>query len=334
MKKPNMEEYFTPPNSPPRLETCDSFPRRLSLGDFTSLSSSPRSLSPFRYFLKSSLSRKVQNPLEKGTVNFRRRLGNGACAKIMEAEVNGFVVAVKVYHQFGWTEAQEDAKRELLDMLVNFSHPHIVKTMYYRFDTNVLHVFMERMDGNLREILNTHFSQGAYFSSREVYDILWQIVSGIYYFHTVIRLVHGDIKSENILYCFKNETDRIFKIADFDCAHPSGKECMFGTVEFMSPEVSSRGYISEKSDIWSLGMVLFEMITLELPYREYDRFQLPLMISKGVKPTMPQGRLSSQKSEWDFWLYLFHACTEFDGEKRLSCAAILDKMDAFFRCNF
>merc|ERR1712098_728992 len=91
---------------------------------------------------------------------------------------------------------------------------------------------------------------------------------------------------------------------------------------FMAPEmVASQmrgGVYNEKVDVWSLGMLLFELITLDLPYRrnELNHFELPKQIAQGVKPKVDPA-LAKNASLAPLWK-LFEQLTEVDAERRLS----------------
>jgi serine/threonine protein kinase len=98
-----------------------------------------------------------------------------------------------------------------------------------------------------------------------------------------------------------------------------------GTPEFMAPEMvasqKGNGSYDEKVDVWSIGMVLFELLTLDVPYRlnGLSRFELLDAVASGVRPTVDaalQKKVALRKL-WKLWNKL----TEFDAERRLSAAA-------------
>lgn len=98
-----------------------------------------------------------------------------------------------------------------------------------------------------------------------------------------------------------------------------------GTPQFMAPEIfyKEASTYNEKVDIWSCGMILYELLTMELPYGcdPYTQFDLPDKIQQGVRPTLPEGYLNSR--EWLPIVKLFMDCTELDPLMRPSAAKLL-----------
>ena len=95
----------------------------------------------------------------------------------------------------------------------------------------------------------------------------------------------------------------VLKLTDFDDAillpdgalTPSQLPANVGTTAFMAPEVvrlsdgSTSAVYDTRADIWSLGMLLFEVVTAQTPYADQDRFQLSGIIQSGQRPTWPSG---------------------------------------------
>ena len=104
-----------------------------------------------------------------------------------------------------------------------------------------------------------------------VIDWSRQIASGMAYLHKHM-IIHRDLKSPNVLISHNN----VLKISDFgtsrqlnDCH--STKMSFAGTVAWMAPEVIRNEPCSEKIDVWSFGVVLWELLTLEIPYRDFEQ---------------------------------------------------------------
>lgn len=120
-----------------------------------------------------------------------------------------------------------------------------------------------------------------------------EIALGMQYLHTH-KIIHRDLKSPNIL-IGHNE---IVKISDFGTSREwneiSTKMSFAGTVAWMAPEVIRNEPCSEKVDIWSFGVVLWEMLTCECPYRDVDSSAIIWGVGNyslhlPIPPTCPEG---------------------------------------------
>ncbi|XP_072919950.1 mitogen-activated protein kinase kinase kinase 10 [Hemitrygon akajei] len=122
-----------------------------------------------------------------------------------------------------------------------------------------------------------------------------QIARGMNYLHNeaLVPVIHRDLKSSNILILEKTEdddlTNKTLKITDFGLArewHRTTKMSAAGTYAWMAPEVIKLSLFSKSSDVWSFGVLLWELLTGEVPYREIDG----LAVAYGVavnKLTLP-----------------------------------------------
>ncbi|XP_055519596.1 mitogen-activated protein kinase kinase kinase 10 isoform X2 [Leucoraja erinacea] len=122
-----------------------------------------------------------------------------------------------------------------------------------------------------------------------------QIAKGMNYLHSeaVVPVIHRDLKSSNILILERTEDDdlsnKTLKITDFGLArewHRTTKMSAAGTYAWMAPEVIKLSLFSKSSDVWSFGVLLWELLTGEVPYREIDG----LAVAYGVavnKLTLP-----------------------------------------------
>jgi len=105
--------------------------------------------------------------------------------------------------------------------------------------------------------------------------------------------------------------------------------CKVGTTEFRAPELwDSKGY-GVKVDIWAFGMVLFECLTLDIPYRRdrFTRFEIPEKIAQGVRPSFPDK--SKMHKSVEPVMRIFNMCTELDASSRPAAkdlGALFDKL--------
>ncbi|XP_008561843.1 PREDICTED: mitogen-activated protein kinase kinase kinase MLK4-like, partial [Galeopterus variegatus] len=158
-----------------------------------------------------------------------------------------------------------------------------------------------------------------------------QIARGMLYLHqeAVVPILHRDLKSSNILLLEKIEHDDVFnktlKITDFGLArewHRTTKMSAAGTYAWMAPEVIKSSLFSKGSDVWSYGVLLWELLTGEVPYRGIDG----LAVAYGVavnKLTLPIPSTCPEP-----FARLMRECWEQDPHIRPSFALILEQLTA------
>lgn len=120
--------------------------------------------------------------------------------------------------------------------------------------------------------------------------------------------------------------------SESDEPHRSKKDRLsmnVGTLQFMAPEMAriDESTYDEGVDIWSFGMLLYEILTMELPYGRdnYNPFELYDIIQRGVRPSLPSGYL--YEAEWSPILKLFTDCTELSPMKRPRANQLEDYLD-------
>ncbi|XP_057591866.1 mitogen-activated protein kinase kinase kinase 21 [Hippopotamus amphibius kiboko] len=158
-----------------------------------------------------------------------------------------------------------------------------------------------------------------------------QIARGMLYLHeeAVVPILHRDLKSSNILLLEKIEHDDVYnktlKITDFGLArewHRTTRMSAAGTYAWMAPEVIKSSLFSKGSDIWSYGVVLWELLTGEVPYRGIDG----LAVAYGVavnKLTLPVPSTCPEP-----FARLMKECWQQDPHIRPSFALILEQLTA------
>jgi len=136
--------------------------------------------------------------------------------------------------------------------------------------------------GSLYHVI--HDSPGQFDFGRRIKVIL-QTGAGVRYIHS-LGLIHRDLKSLNILVC----EDWNIYVADIGATRIASQlmTANVGTPIWMAPEVFTSQDYSQKADIYSFGMVLFEVITGKLPFENISSYELPSLITKGQRPTFPE----------------------------------------------
>jgi len=150
----------------------------------------------------------------------------------------------------------------------SLNHPNIVTIHEIADVDNLTFIVMEYVDGkSLRDVINEYKLE-----HDKIIDIVSQIIEGLSKAHQA-GIVHRDIKPENIII----DKDARVKILDFGLAKLKGVTKLtkdtstLGTVHYMSPEQIQGQDVDHRSDIWSVGVLLYEMLTGDVPFRgEYE----------------------------------------------------------------
>lgn len=170
------------------------------------------------------------------------------------------------------------------------SHPNIVRVYDVGEDGDINYIVMEYIHG---DTLKTAIRKKAPFDSRSTINVAIQIASALSQAHKS-HIVHRDIKPQNILV----GTDGVVKVTDFGIARAATASTMTttanaaGSVHYFSPEQARGGYVDEKSDIYSLGITMFEMITGVLPFQGNNSVAIAL---KHINEELPDIRQYNPK---------------------------------------
>ncbi len=196
-------------------------------------------------------------------------LGKGGMAVVYRARdlMLERLVAIKVLRKdYSCDPAFQDRFRQEAKAAANLSHPNIVTMHDFGLDNRQLFLVMEYVPGT---DLKTLIKQRGRFSPEEVLPLLIQACAGIGYAHRA-GLVHCDVKPQNMLVT----PDMRLKVADFGIAralatiHPEEQsEVIWGSPQYFAPEQASGAAPSPASDVYSLGIIMYEMLTGSLPFR-------------------------------------------------------------------
>ena len=200
------------------------------------------------------------------------RIGSGGMSVVYRAQdlSLGRNVAVKVLHE-NLTDDEGFLRRFQREAhaAANLSHPNIVTVHDIGQDNNRHYIVMEFVDGRtLKQLVKLQNQQGRPLGIEHALDLAIQICAGIGYAHRA-NLVHCDVKSQNILV---TSDDRV-KVADFGIARAISEATqhtvdsqIWGTPHYFSPEQAAGLGATPASDVYAIGVVLFELLTGRLPF--------------------------------------------------------------------
>jgi tRNA A-37 threonylcarbamoyl transferase component Bud32/PAS domain-containing protein len=128
-----------------------------------------------------------------------------------------------------------------------------------------LFMVMELLDG---QTMHSKLRQGGRLAPKVACDVLWQVCEALRYIHGR-AIIHSDIKSENIFLVKSPAQRRVIKLLDFGLSRPDRASSMGqvdGTPEYLAPERISGGPATVASDLYALGVLMFELLTGKLPF--------------------------------------------------------------------
>ncbi|XP_069708429.1 mitogen-activated protein kinase kinase kinase 21 [Phaenicophaeus curvirostris] len=267
-------------------------------------------------------------------------IGVGGFGKVYRATWRGREVAVKAARQDPDEDitATAESVRQEAKLFSMLRHPNIIALHGVCLREPNLCLVMEFARGGSlnRALAAAAAAPGAARGGRRIPPhilVNWavQIARGMLYLHdqAIVPILHRDLKSSNILLLEKMEHDDIcnktLKITDFGLArewHRTTKMSAAGTYAWMAPEVIKSSMFSKGSDIWSYGVLLWELLTGEVPYRGIDG----LAVAYGVavnKLTLPIPSTCPEP-----FAKLMKECWEQDPHIRPSFALILEQLTA------
>jgi len=218
-----------------------------------------------------------------------RLLGEGTFGKayLVQAQSDKQKCVIK---QMDIRTMTEEEKRDTLreaKILECLNHPNIIRFReVYKTKKGKLCIVMDFADGgDLHSKIKD--AKGSYFPENQILDWFVQFCLALKHVHDR-KILHRDLKSQNI---FLNKNG-IVKLGDFGIARvlnntKENAKTVVGTPYYLSPEIVENRPYSFKSDIWSLGVLLYELCTLKPPFDASSLHFLALKIVRGVFPPIP-----------------------------------------------
>ena len=225
----------------------------------------------------------------KNKYNLQEKLGSGTYGSVYLATTktkSEQKVAVKFFNQLNdkkmkYVEIDYTSMREAA-ILKSLDHPNIVKLKEIIFNQKGFAMIFEYCPLNLRQFIKRNPS----IKDSELKSLSRQIISGMNYLHSSC-ILHRDLKTQNIFLTSKGEV----KMGDFgisrvlqhtyDCAKTA-----IGTPYYLSPEICQDKPYNQRSDIWSLGCMLYEMVTLNHAFDATSMKGLVMKILRGNYPAI------------------------------------------------
>ena len=230
----------------------------------------------------------------------QQQLGRGATATVYKAtdEKNGSVVALKMLTLGDdWPEDMlAEAKLRLLreaDAAGGLAHPDIVEVREAGEHDGLVYLAMEYVEG---VNLGMHAFEGKLLPPRMVTEMCARVADALYFAHQR-GVIHRDIKPANIVFDQRNRRVRVmdFGVARLENSRATRTGIILGSPSYMAPEQLDARPVTAQSDIFSLGVTLFQLLTGMLPFRSDSIPGLMQKISgephpplRAVRPDLPE----------------------------------------------
>ncbi|KAF9113157.1 p21 protein (Cdc42 Rac)-activated kinase [Mortierella sp. AM989] len=235
---------------------------------------------------------------------------------------SGNLVAVKMIAKT--VSAKMKTIRNELELMKASYHPNIVAFIDCHLSSTELWMAMERMDISLADVIAINPYQGQRHPDQGLLQechmarVAKDILEAVSFLHQHER-IHRDIRSDNVLLDMKGRV----KLADFGHSVQLTKEyprrnSVVGTPYWMAPEVIQGWNYGTPVDIWSLGVVMREMLEGEPPYLDEPPLRAMFLIASGDLPAINHGGLASKRC-----ISFVEACTTGEGEERPSAKDLL-----------
>ena len=248
-----------------------------------------------------------------------KQLGSGAFSTVslVKRKQDNTIYALKRVELSKMKPNEKDNSLNEIRLLASINHINIIayKESFYEESTNTLNIILEYADGgDLQSKISSHKNIKKYFNEKTIWSIFIQMVYGIKELHDR-NIVHRDLKSANI-FLMKNG---ICKLGDLNVSKETKSgllKTQTGTPYFASPEVWGGKPYGLKSDIWSLGCILYQMTTLKMPFQGSNFKEVYNNISKCKYQPLPN--IYSKELN-----LIIKKLLQIDPEKRPNCQEIL-----------
>ncbi|XP_060089217.1 serine/threonine-protein kinase Nek5-like isoform X2 [Heteronotia binoei] len=211
------------------------------------------------------------------------KIGEGAFGKVFLArgKEDTQQCVIKEVNLMKMLRKEKESSQKEVALLARMKHPNIVAFYSSLQEKNKLYIIMEYCDGGdlMKKIKQ---QRGVLFEEDKILDWFVQISLGLKHIHDR-KILHRDVKAQNI---FLSNNGRTAKLGDFGIARTLSDTMEFactcvGTPYYLSPEICENCPYNNKTDIWSLGCVLYELCTLKHPFEGTNIHQLMLKICRG-----------------------------------------------------
>ena len=264
-----------------------------------------------------------------------KQIGSGAFSTVslVKRRQDNKIYALKRVELSKMKQNEKDNSLNEIRLLASVNHINIIgyKDSFYEESSNTLNIILEYADGgDLQSKISAHKNIKKYFNEKTIWSIFIQMIYGLKELHDR-NIIHRDLKSANI-FLMKNG---ICKLGDLNVSKEAKAgllKTQTGTPYFASPEVWGGKPYGLKSDIWSLGCILYQIATLKMPFQGNNFKEVYNNVSKCKYQPLP----NIYSKELDL---IINKLLQIDPEKRPNChqilqdAIVIEKIKLLFNAN-
>eukprot|EP00005_Dracoamoeba_jomungandri_P001560 CAMPEP_0174262226 /NCGR_PEP_ID=MMETSP0439-20130205/12851_1 /TAXON_ID=0 /ORGANISM="Stereomyxa ramosa, Strain Chinc5" /LENGTH=556 /DNA_ID=CAMNT_0015346901 /DNA_START=15 /DNA_END=1685 /DNA_ORIENTATION=- len=258
----------------------------------------------------------------------------GSAAGVFSCMVDGWTCAMKELSLSEMDKDITEAFENEISLLEKIEyHPNICRYLFHDSVNNKLRLFMTKYANSLGGIIRYKRKNlecgGLRFDPTNIARYCLDMIKGLDFLHKK-NIIHRDLKSDNIFVTL-NERKEIntLAIGDFDTAKAVVKtmaRTIIGTPGYMAPEVlrieEGGGAYTYKADVYSFGIIVYELITLKRPYEDTPYYLVDTLVLKGQRPPI-------DKDLYEYYgplINLFNDCTELNPDDRPTVGRIKEEL--------
>ena len=206
-------------------------------------------------------------------------------------------VAIKIIKKKKAKPSDIELVRTEIDIMKLCHHPNVVHLLDHFENADYIFIVMEYIRGG--RLTDYMKEKKFHFSEKRAAEIIYEIAIGVKYLHKY-GIIHRDLKPDNIMLTESNDKGHI-KIMDFGLSKILGKKEKtsdgFGTLTFVSPEVLIRKPYNKEIDIWSIGVILYLILSGDLPFDDEEKIAKSIVFNEVEFPSKKFGNKSKEVIE-------------------------------------
>ena len=248
----------------------------------------------FSFIDKGSKNVNVGSKLSDFVVERELGRGNFGSVKLVSSKLTHKLYAMKEIKSSRYKSENtcKEVEKEI-KLLENLNHPNVIRYFTSFRENGDFYIITEYINGgSLENLMKTNINQGKLIDERTIWDLLIQSLSGLLYLHENRKIIHRDIKPDNLLI----DKDGNLKISDFGVSAINSENAdelvkfhntMKGPIQFMAPEMGLGLAYDFKSDIYMLGLTFFFLMSNKMPEKKVDLGPIVLPV-KDADAKMPE----------------------------------------------